>query len=187
MRHRARALRRRAGRRVLLHGRRSRAADRPQQGRRPTQRAQRQRDGGDGAGAAGQAHRQARSTPTPRRRTLQAAAGFMQQAPTAMGQMLLALIFSSARRTSWCSRATDDRGDCVAMCGGDICRTRCWPGRCHGDESPALLQNLLAGKTAAGGEPTLYVCEGFTCQRRRRRRGDCGGARSVDPRSLTGG
>jgi uncharacterized protein YyaL (SSP411 family) len=33
-----------------------------------------------------------------------------------------------------------------------------------GDEAPALLKDLLTGKEAAGGEPTLYVCEGFTCQ-----------------------
>jgi uncharacterized protein YyaL (SSP411 family) len=32
------------------------------------------------------------------------------------------------------------------------------------NDAPAALQGLLAGKTAANGEPTLYVCEGFTCQ-----------------------
>jgi len=33
-----------------------------------------------------------------------------------------------------------------------------------GEKPSALLRDLLAGKAAVGGEPTLYVCEGFTCQ-----------------------
>ena len=31
------------------------------------------------------------------------------------------------------------------------------------DKSP-LLKYLTAGKASAAGEPTLYVCEGHTCQ-----------------------
>ncbi len=31
-------------------------------------------------------------------------------------------------------------------------------------ESPAALVDLLQGKSMLGGVPTLYVCEGFTCQ-----------------------
>ena len=34
----------------------------------------------------------------------------------------------------------------------------------QGDNPPALLTDLLAGKSTAGDEPTLYVCEGFTCR-----------------------
>jgi hypothetical protein len=32
------------------------------------------------------------------------------------------------------------------------------------DEQSALLDPLFAGRTAHGGEPTLYVCENFSCQ-----------------------
>jgi uncharacterized protein YyaL (SSP411 family) len=32
------------------------------------------------------------------------------------------------------------------------------------DDQPALLAPLLAGKTALGGEPTLFACEAFACQ-----------------------
>ena len=58
--------------------------------------------GGDGAGAARQVHRRRRSTTTPPNGRSQPAVGFMQQAPTAMGQIAAgARLPTWARRTSW--------------------------------------------------------------------------------------
>jgi uncharacterized protein YyaL (SSP411 family) len=101
-------------------------------------------------------------------RTLQAAAGLLQQAPTAMGQMLLALdlylgptfemvLTGDARNeeTGTALREVQRRfvpNKVLAAALGD-----------SQEKPPAILKDLLAGK-APSGTPVLYVCVGFTCQ-----------------------
>jgi uncharacterized protein YyaL (SSP411 family) len=92
----------------------------------------------------------------------------MRRAPIATGQALLALdlelgptyeLVLAGDMTDKLSRATlaDLRGrflpnKVLAFTG---------PGA---DAVPQSLSELLQGKTMQGGAPTLYVCEGFTCQ-----------------------
>jgi uncharacterized protein YyaL (SSP411 family) len=100
---------------------------------------------------------------------MEAAAGLMQQAPTAMGQMLLAVDFHLGP-TYEMVVAGEPRHDSTRTALHEV-RRRFLPNKVlaaalgpHGGKPPALLGNLLDGKIAAAGEPILYVCEGFTCQ-----------------------
>jgi uncharacterized protein YyaL (SSP411 family) len=100
--------------------------------------------------------------------TLTAAAGLMQQAPAAMGQMLLALDFQLGP-TFEMVLAGDTEFELVAKSVKEL-RRQFIPNKVlasanvkSADQSP-LLAALTAGKSSAAGEPTLYVCEGFTCQ-----------------------
>ena len=100
--------------------------------------------------------------------TLTAAAGLMQQAPAAMGQMLLALDFQLGP-TFEMVLAGDTGFELVAKSVKEL-RRQFIPNKVlasanakTANQSP-LLAALTAGKASAAGEPTLYVCEGFTCQ-----------------------
>jgi uncharacterized protein len=98
--------------------------------------------------------------------TLTAAAGLMQQAPAAMGQMLLALDFQLGP-TFELVLAGDQQEEAVANASKQV-RAPFIPNKVlvAASRSAAdhpLLKELLAGKADAG-EPTLYVCEGFACQ-----------------------
>jgi uncharacterized protein YyaL (SSP411 family) len=100
-------------------------------------------------------------------RTLHSAAALMQQAPTAMGQMLLALDYYLGP-TYEMVLAGDPAGAATHTALQSL-RRRYLPnkvlaaalGPAH--DAPPMLSELLAGRTA-GIEPTLYVCEGFACQ-----------------------
>jgi uncharacterized protein len=101
--------------------------------------------------------------------TLRAAAGLLQQAPTAMGQMFLALDFYLGP-TYELVLAGDPASEATHDSLGNI-RRRFLPNKVlagglgeNGVKPPKLLEELLVGKSATDGEPTLYVCEGFTCQ-----------------------
>jgi uncharacterized protein YyaL (SSP411 family) len=100
-------------------------------------------------------------------RTLTSCAELMERHPTAAGQMLLALDFHLGPTpelvvTGPASDADTDR--IVA----DLHR-RHWPNKVmarrpsQGAMSSAL-DGLFDGKSAPAPGPTLYVCEGFTCQ-----------------------
>ncbi|MBL9165034.1 MAG: thioredoxin domain-containing protein [Planctomycetaceae bacterium] len=100
--------------------------------------------------------------------TLTAAAGLMQQAAAAMGQMLLALDFQLGP-TFELVLAGDTEFELVAKPLKEL-RRQFIPNKVlvganakSAHQSP-LLKDVTAGKTSAAGEPTLYVCEGFTCQ-----------------------
>jgi uncharacterized protein YyaL (SSP411 family) len=101
--------------------------------------------------------------------TLKASAGLMQQAPTAMGQMLLALDFHLGP-TYELVLAGEAANEATQQSLREI-RRRYLPNKVlaaglghAGRKPPDLLADLLSGKTATSGDPTLYVCEGFTCQ-----------------------
>ncbi|HMO85998.1 MAG TPA: thioredoxin domain-containing protein, partial [Lacipirellulaceae bacterium] len=98
-------------------------------------------------------------------RALEAGVVYMQQAPAAMGQTLLAvdlllgptheLVLAGDRATpAWQATLAD-------------LHRRYLPHKvlaAAGPEAPPQLGALLAGKDPAAAEPTLYVCEGFACQ-----------------------
>jgi uncharacterized protein YyaL (SSP411 family) len=99
-------------------------------------------------------------------RTLAGAVGFMRQAPTAMGQSLVALDFHLGP-TYELVLSGNFKTPLSAALLADL-RRRYLPNKVLAAASasetpPALLARLLEGR-AAGEEPTLYVCEGFTCQ-----------------------
>jgi uncharacterized protein len=98
--------------------------------------------------------------------TLQSAAGLMQQAPTAMGQMLLALDYYLGP-TYEMVLAGDSASRATQGALRDV-RRRFLPNKVlaaalGSKKPPAILEELLSGRTA-GSDPTLYVCEGFSCQ-----------------------
>jgi uncharacterized protein YyaL (SSP411 family) len=99
-------------------------------------------------------------------KTLAGAVGFMRQAPTAMGQSLIALDFHLGP-TYELVLSGNFKTPLGAALLADL-RRRYLPNKVlaaasAGEIPPALLAPLLEGR-AAGEEPTLYVCEGFTCQ-----------------------
>jgi uncharacterized protein YyaL (SSP411 family) len=101
-------------------------------------------------------------------RTLQAAAGLLQQAPTAMGQMLLALDFylgPTYEIVLTGDARTDDTRKAVREVHRRFVPNKVLAAALADSQAkpPALLKDLLAGK-APSGTPVLYVCEGFTCQ-----------------------
>jgi uncharacterized protein YyaL (SSP411 family) len=94
--------------------------------------------------------------------TLEAVAGFMRQAPAAMGQTLLALDLQLGPTYELVlAGAAEDAA--LREVRRRYLPNKVLAGAVRGAESPALLKDLLAGKTA-NAEPTLYVCEEFTCQ-----------------------
>jgi len=99
--------------------------------------------------------------------TMQAALGLMQRAPTATAQMLLAvdLYLGPTYEVVLAGDLTEDGTRAVLA---DV-RRRFLPHKvlafaAKGSDPPAVLRELLRGKKMLGGAPTLYVCEGFTCQ-----------------------
>jgi uncharacterized protein YyaL (SSP411 family) len=92
---------------------------------------------------------------------MEAAVGFMKQAPTAMGQMLLAVDIQLGPTYELVFAGGSDDPALVDL------RRQYLPGKVlagsTGEPAPELLRDLLAGKSK-GAEPVLYVCEGFTCQ-----------------------
>jgi uncharacterized protein YyaL (SSP411 family) len=99
-------------------------------------------------------------------RTMESSAAVLKQAPTAMGQMLLAVDFQLGPTYELVFA-----GDAQNAALTDL-RKRFLPNKVlagavdneSGEQPPELLRDLLVGKAASGAEPMLYVCEGFTCQ-----------------------
>ena len=95
------------------------------------------------------------------------ASELMQRAPTATGQMLIAVdlqIGPTYEMVLAGDLAKDDSRTALK----DL-RKRFLPNKvlvlAEGKEKPAeALAELLLGKSMLGGAPTLFVCEGFTCQ-----------------------
>lgn len=99
--------------------------------------------------------------------TIRAAAGLMQQSPTAAGQMLIALDMLLGPTSEIVIV-----GDSAAPATGNLLkeiRSRFIPNKVaalrpdatKGSES---LAQLFAGKRAANDQPTLFICENFTCR-----------------------
>ncbi|RIK85910.1 MAG: thioredoxin domain-containing protein [Planctomycetota bacterium] len=101
---------------------------------------------------------------------LVAAAGLLEQAPTAMGQTFLALDYYLG--PTYELALVGDAGHAETEAARRELGRRYIPhkvvaGRLDGaaGDPPPLLTALLSGKTAdSGGGPTLYVCQGYTCQ-----------------------
>jgi uncharacterized protein YyaL (SSP411 family) len=102
--------------------------------------------------------------------TFNAAAGLMQQSPTAAGQMLLAYemyLGPSPEIVIVADPAAQETTDILA----DL-RKRFLPNKVVALRSPSgpvaadasALAAIFAGKAAAEGKPTVFVCENFACQ-----------------------
>jgi hypothetical protein len=109
--------------------------------------------------------------------TMQQAASLMRRAPGATGQMLMAVDFHLGP-TYEMVVAGDVRMPATAAVLADL-RRRFLPNKVLAmpmeskatplnqtgpPEQKGPLADLLVGKTAIGDSPTLYICEGFTCQ-----------------------
>ncbi len=99
-------------------------------------------------------------------RAIAAAASLLKQAPTAMGQTLLALDFQLGPTyelvVAGDLAAAEVRASLIDL------RRRFLPSKvlaAAAPDAPPLLVPLLVGKSSDAPTPTLYVCEGFTCQR----------------------
>ncbi len=100
-------------------------------------------------------------------RAMLSTAGLMQQAPAAVSQMMIALYLQQGPTYEFVlagqpqEKATQDTL-------ADL-RRRFLPNKVlafagEGTDAPAALADLLVGKTMIDNQPTLFVCEGFTCQ-----------------------
>jgi uncharacterized protein YyaL (SSP411 family) len=102
-------------------------------------------------------------------RTLAAAQPVMERMPTAVGQMLIALDMwlGSGKELVLVGGAdeTTNQRLLAAMQRAYLpnCVVAFRPAVDGAQRSPAL-ESLFAGRTAVNGQPTLYVCENFSCQ-----------------------
>jgi uncharacterized protein YyaL (SSP411 family) len=102
-------------------------------------------------------------------RTLQAAASIMQQAPRAAGQMLSALdlYFGPTHEIVVVGNTHYDKtAQALRALRQQFIPNKVVACRSSAVASPrgVTLDPLFAGKEAAGGEPTVYICENFACQ-----------------------
>jgi uncharacterized protein len=98
--------------------------------------------------------------------TMSAAAGLMQQAPTAMGQMLLAVdvhIGPTYEMVLVGQTSSSDTKQALRDLRRRYLPNKVLAAALGSNKPPTILEELLSGRTA-GNEPTLYVCEGFSCQ-----------------------
>ena len=102
------------------------------------------------------------------RRTLSAGAGMMLEHPTAAGQLLLALDMLQGPTPEVVVLGDPHQGDTAAAL-ADLRRrfipnkvVAARPASGGGTVSPSL-ESIFAGKQVVGDEPTVFVCEQFTC------------------------
>ncbi len=91
----------------------------------------------------------------------------MQRAPSATAQMLLALDLRIGPTYEMVLAGNPKEVSTVIVL-ADL-RRRFLPNKVmafitQGEDPPAAIAALLQGKKMLGGAPTLYICEGFTCQ-----------------------
>jgi len=99
--------------------------------------------------------------------TMLATLSLMQRAPTAAAQMLLAVDLQLGPTYEMVLAGDLQEKTCQSVL-ADL-RRRFLPNKvlafaAEGAKPSAALADLLQGKSRLGGAPTLYVCEGFTCQ-----------------------
>jgi uncharacterized protein YyaL (SSP411 family) len=99
--------------------------------------------------------------------TFQAAAGVMQQSPTAAGQMLLALDMYLGP-TPEIVIVGDPKSAATQQILADL-RRRFLPNKIVALRAPdahdePTLDPMFAGKQMLSGQPTVYVCQNFACQ-----------------------
>ncbi|MCC7084753.1 MAG: thioredoxin domain-containing protein [Pirellulales bacterium] len=104
-------------------------------------------------------------------KTLRSAASLIERAPTAFGQMLLALdmhlgpmpeivLLGEAKNADTAAALSTLRRNFIP---NKLLAMRPAQPTANRYRSPAL-NPLFAGKSASEGEPTLFICENFTCQ-----------------------
>ncbi len=105
-------------------------------------------------------------------RTLASALPLMQRAPTAAGQMLLALdrYLGPAYELVLVGDLThEETGRAVAALQQQFLPRAVWAMRDTGSADPmgsrsGLLDEMFTGKGSADGQPVLYVCQNFACR-----------------------
>ncbi|MAT72033.1 MAG: thioredoxin domain-containing protein [Planctomycetaceae bacterium] len=97
-----------------------------------------------------------------------AAADLIRRAPTATGQSLLALdllLGPTYELVLAADPATDEGAAALAAVQQQYLPNKVFAlAPPQASEAPKALADLLAGKEPVDGQPTLYVCEGFTCR-----------------------
>jgi uncharacterized protein YyaL (SSP411 family) len=96
---------------------------------------------------------------------LAAGAGVMRQSPTAMGQSLLALDFHLGPTYELVIAGDPESAETKKVV-ADL-RRRYFPNKVLAAataDPPPVLAQLLANRNSTDAAPTLFVCEGFTCQ-----------------------
>ncbi len=99
--------------------------------------------------------------------TMRHAVDLMRRAPTATGQMLLAndlFLGPTYEMVLACDLSEQDGRDALIMARERFLPNKVLATAQANSETPAALGELLRGKTMLGNSPTLYICEGFTCQ-----------------------
>jgi len=99
--------------------------------------------------------------------TMQQAVGLMERAPSATAQMLLAVDLFLGPTYEMVLAGDLEESNTVSIL-ADL-RRRFLPNKVlayapQNGQPATALQDLLQGKTMLSGGPTLYLCEGFTCQ-----------------------
>jgi len=100
-------------------------------------------------------------------RTLQFAQPVMEQSPAAAGQMLIALdMWSGPMQELVLAGGGDEEANRAAIeaIGGAYLPSAVRAFRVAGSNRADVLEPLFAGRTAVDGQPTLYICQDFTCQ-----------------------
>jgi uncharacterized protein YyaL (SSP411 family) len=97
-------------------------------------------------------------------RTLRASASMIQRVPIAMGQMLLALDLQVGPTPELVMVGDQQARQVADSIHGRFIPRRVLAYRSTAEEGLPLLAGAFTGRTAVGGEPTLYVCENGTCQ-----------------------
>ena len=101
--------------------------------------------------------------------TLQLATGIMENSPSAAGQMLIALDMHLGPMPEIVvlgDAANGDTRDALAELRRRFAPNRVLACRRSTEDSDGSspLQAIFEGKSAAGQEPTVFLCENFTCQ-----------------------
>jgi uncharacterized protein YyaL (SSP411 family) len=99
--------------------------------------------------------------------TLALAAPIMERSPTAAGQMLIALDMHFGpffEIVILGDRTKPDTREVLDALAGSYIPNRVVAHRNHGEEhGAAALEPIFAGKALEPPEPTVYICQGFTC------------------------
>ncbi len=100
------------------------------------------------------------------RGTLELATGLMEKAPTAAGQSLIAadmLIGPLSEMVLVAERADQDFADVVKALHATYLPNAVVAARIGNASVPTALESLFTGRTASGGEVSLYICQQHAC------------------------
>ena len=100
-------------------------------------------------------------------KSMQATMDMISRYPSAAGQMLQAvdmMVGPSYELVLMADGQAEEASRARQLLQSQYMPNRVLASVLPGSEGVPLLEDLLAGKTQLGDSPTLYICEGFTCQ-----------------------